>query len=83
MARSSIGVGALAFVARRLKDERIGLLVARRLEVSAAPGDLERALAEGRLGRLRLASLEPTNLDRLLATRLDARLSEQSLARLH
>ena len=73
----------LAFVVRRFKDERIGLLVARRLEASAVPGDLERALAEGRLGHLRLASLEAADLDRLLVTRLDTRLSEQSLRRLH
>jgi DNA-binding CsgD family transcriptional regulator len=76
--------GVLAFVARRLKDERIGLFVAHRTEGSSAvPPDLERALAEGRLTRVRIGSLEPAELDRLLVARLDTRLSEQSLARLH
>ena len=74
----------LAFVARRLKDERIGLLVARRFEGSSTlPLDLERAFVDGRLGHLRLRSLEPAELDRLLVARLDEHLSEQSLARVH
>ncbi len=66
----------LAFVARRLKDERIGLLVTRRLEGSSTlPLDLERAFVDGRLGHLRVGSLGPVELDRLLVARLDARLS--------
>ncbi len=74
----------LAFVARRLKGERIGVLVTRRSERPAAvAGDLERALAEGYLGRVRLGALAPAEMDRLLVSRLDARLSERSLERLH
>ncbi len=74
----------LAFVARRLKEERIGVLVTRRSERPAAvAGDLERALAEGHLGRVRLGALAPAEMDRLLVSRLDARLSERSLERLH
>ena len=72
----------LAFVARRLRDERIGLLVTRRSEGSSTlPLDLERAFVDGRLGHLQVGSLGPAELDRLLVARLDARLSEQSLAR--
>ena len=74
----------LAFVARRLNDERIGLLVTRRLEGSPTlPLDLEQAFVDGRLGHLRVGALEAAELDRLLAARLDARLSEQSLVRVH
>jgi DNA-binding CsgD family transcriptional regulator len=75
---------ALAFMARRLKDERVGVLVARRLDSrSAVPLDLERALPEGRVSRVRVESLEPADLDRLLATRLQEELPRRVLARLH
>ena len=74
----------LAFVARRLKDERIGLLATRRSEGSSTlPFDLEQALMGGRSGRLRVGSLGRAELDRLLVARLDAHLSEQSLVRVH
>jgi hypothetical protein len=74
----------LAFVARRLRDERVGLLVTRRFEGSSTlPLDLERAFVDGRLGHLQVGSLGPAELDRLLVARLDARLSEQSLVRVH
>ena len=74
----------LAFVARRLRDERIGLLVTRRFEGSSTlPLDLERAFVDGRLGHLQVGSLGPVELDRLLVARLDARLSERSLVRVH
>jgi hypothetical protein len=75
---------ALAFVARRLMDERIGLLVARRLDgASAVPLDLEPALPEGRVRRVRVKPLEPPDLDRLLAIRLEAELPRRALTRLH
>jgi DNA-binding CsgD family transcriptional regulator len=74
----------LTFVARRLTDERIGLLATRRVESSSAlPLDLERAFADDRVRRLHVGSLGPAELDRLLVARLDARLSQQSLARVH
>ncbi len=74
----------LAFVARRLKDEQIGLLVTRRSEGSSTlPLDLERAFVDGRLGHLRVGSLGPAELDRLLVARLDTRLSGQSLLGVH
>jgi DNA-binding CsgD family transcriptional regulator len=75
---------ALAFVARRVKDERIGVFATRRLDASSTePLDLERALAVGRSGRLRVGPLEAHELDRLLAARLDERLPEHALARIH
>jgi DNA-binding CsgD family transcriptional regulator len=77
---------ALAFAARRLTDERIGLLVVQRVEGeggSGIPLDLERALPEGRLGRLPVGSLAVAELDRLLEARLDAVVSRRTLARLH
>jgi DNA-binding CsgD family transcriptional regulator len=76
--------GALAFVARRLKDDRIGLLMTRRSEGSTPlPLDLERAFVDGHASALRVGSLGPPELERLLATRLDVRLSDRSLVRIH
>jgi DNA-binding CsgD family transcriptional regulator len=75
---------ALSYMARRLRDERIGLLVARRLDgASTVPLDLERALPEGRVRRVQVKSLEPADVDRLLATRLEAELPRRALVRLH
>jgi DNA-binding CsgD family transcriptional regulator len=74
----------LSFVARRLKDERIGFLIARRLD--GPPGfrlDLARELPEGRLRRLQIEPLEIAQVDRLLRTRLSAQVPRRSLARLH
>ncbi len=74
----------LAFVARRLKDERIGLLATRRSEGSSTlPLDLEHAFVDGRLGHVPVEPLGPAELDRLLVARLDTRLSEQSLIGIH
>ena len=74
----------LAFVARRLRHERIGLLVARRAEAAAdAPLDLAQGMPHGRFGRIRIEPLKPPELDRLVFTRLDARPSERLLERLH
>jgi DNA-binding CsgD family transcriptional regulator len=74
----------LAFVARRLRDERIGVLATRRSEGPSTLGlDLEQAFA-ARSGRLRVEPLGRAELDRLLLARLDAPpLSEQSLVRIH
>ena len=74
---------ALAFVARRLTDERVGLLVARRLEATGVPLDLERGLPDGRVGRLQVGSLTVAELDRLLTARLGAPFPRRTLARLH
>jgi DNA-binding CsgD family transcriptional regulator len=75
---------ALVFVARRLKDDRIGLLMTRRSEGSATlPLDLERAFGDGRSGAVQVGSLAPPDLERLLTARLDVRLSDRSLVRIH
>ena len=74
----------LAFVARRLRYERIGVLVARRSEAAVdVPLDLAQGMPDGRFGRIRVEPLEPPELERLLSTRLDARPSERLLERLH
>src|SRR5919197_249563 len=63
---------ALAFAARRLEDERVGLLLAWRLEGSVeVPLDLDHALPEGRLRRVRIEGLGLEELDRMLGGRLD------------
>jgi DNA-binding CsgD family transcriptional regulator len=75
---------ALAFVARRLTDDRVGLLVTRRLGgATGVPLDLERGLPDGRLRRLRVGSLTVAELDRLLNARLGAPFPRRTLARLH
>jgi DNA-binding CsgD family transcriptional regulator len=74
---------ALGFVVRRLRDERVGLLVARRLEgARGIPLDLERALPEGRLHRVQLGPLDVAALDRVLAGHLDRSLPGRTLTRL-
>jgi hypothetical protein len=71
-------------VARRLTDERVGLLVARRREGEpGVPLDLDRALPAGRLQRLEVGSLAVAELDRLLAVRLPTPLPRRTLLRLH
>ncbi len=75
----------LAFVARRVSTERIGVFMARRTEATVVdvPLDLARALPEGRFARVPIGSLEPAVLDLLLAARLEAHPSGQVLERLH
>ena len=75
----------LAFVARRLRQERIGLFVARRTETLAdvPPLDLGRALPDGRFARVPVGSLDPAELSLLLDTRLHVRPSARLLERLH
>jgi DNA-binding CsgD family transcriptional regulator len=74
----------LAFVARRLGHERIGVLVARRAETAVdVPLDLARAMPDGRFVQIRIEAMEASELDRLISTRLDARPSARLLERLH
>jgi predicted ATPase len=73
----------LAFATRRLRDERIGVLLARRADTgSEFPGDAER---DGRMpvARLRLSALDADELARLLRRHLGERLERRSMARLH
>jgi DNA-binding CsgD family transcriptional regulator len=75
---------ALEFVARRLKEEPIGLLVAQRGEArSDLPLDLERALPEDRFERLLVGPLAVEALDRLLRARLEAQFHRPVLVQLH
>jgi DNA-binding CsgD family transcriptional regulator len=75
---------ALAFAARRLEGERVGLLLAWRLEgAEEVPLDLDRALPEGRLRRARIEGLGRAELERLLGARLGAPLPRRTLASLH
>jgi DNA-binding CsgD family transcriptional regulator len=75
---------ALEFVARRLQEEPIGLLVAQRGEArSDLPLDLERALPEDRFERLPVGPLAVEALDRLLRARLEAQFHRPVLVQLH
>lgn len=77
---------ALAFVARRLGDRPIGLLLTRRLDSGVASAlDLEgdRLLPEDRFRTVHVAALGLEELDRLLRSRLGRRLPRSLLGRLH
>ena len=74
---------ALAFAARRLRAESIGLLLARRTETGAGvPLGLEAALGSGRVTRLQVGPLDLQALDRLLRARLDRQFLRPALAEL-
>ena len=65
---------ALAFVARRLRDERVGLLLSRRTEAGeGALLELEIAVDATRVTRLTVGPLDLTSLDRLLRAQLGKR----------
>jgi DNA-binding CsgD family transcriptional regulator len=73
---------ALAFVARRLQDERIGLFCVRRGAAgSEAPLELDRALPAARFARLTLGDLDTGELELLLRTGLGLTLSRRTLQR--
>ena len=73
---------ALAFVARRLNDERIGLLCVRRGGGPDVPLGLDRALAHGHFDRLALGGLSADALDLLLRTNLATPPSRRTIARI-
>jgi ATP/maltotriose-dependent transcriptional regulator MalT len=80
----SPSASALEFVARRLREEPIGLLVAQRREPGDGPAlDLERALADDRFERLSVGPLDVEALDRLLRAGLDAQFNRAGLEQLH
>jgi DNA-binding CsgD family transcriptional regulator len=73
----------LAFAVRRVREERIGLLLAHRTGTdSVFPGDAEHV---GRMAvtRLRLSTLDADELERLLRRHLGGQLDRRSIARLH
>ena len=71
----------LEFALRRLREEEVAFLLTRRNDGSApAPFDLERAVGEERLPRLRVGPLSLGALHRLLSDRLDVGLSRPEAA---
>ena len=72
---------ALAFVARRLQDERIGLFCVRRGGGSETPLELDRALPDARFERLALAGLDAGEIELLLRSELGVTLSRRTLER--
>jgi DNA-binding CsgD family transcriptional regulator len=73
----------LAFAIRRLRSERIGVLLARRADTgSAFPGDAE-GDEQVPVIRLRLSAFDADDLERLLRRHLGDRLERRSMARLH
>ena len=80
----SPSASALEFIARRLGEEPIGLLVAQRTETGDAPAlNLERALPDDRFERLSVGPLDVEALDRLLRAGLDAQFHRAALEQLH
>ncbi|HMN99253.1 MAG TPA: AAA family ATPase [Miltoncostaeaceae bacterium] len=74
---------ALAFAARRLRDEPVGFLLARRAEVSGGSRvDLETALDADRLTRLVIGPLDIRSLDRLLRAQLGRQFLRPALVEL-
>src|SRR5919201_6967908 len=74
----------LEFALRRLQEERVAILLARRISgEQSGPDELDRLLPEERLTRIRLGSLALGPLHRLLATRLGLTLPRPLLVRLH
>jgi predicted ATPase len=74
---------ALEFTLRRLRDEPVRLLVARRDETQALPLGLGRSLPEDRQERLALGGLSLGALHHLLHERLGISFSRPTLRRLH
>jgi DNA-binding CsgD family transcriptional regulator len=74
---------ALAFALRRLADDRVGLLLARRLDGAAQPSELEQALAPPGAQRLPVGPLSLGALHRLLRDRYGRSFARQTLLRVH
>ena len=74
---------ALAFVARRLQDERIGVFCVRRGGGPDTPLELDRAFPDGRFARFTLGDLDAGELELLLRADLGAGLSRRTLERVH
>jgi DNA-binding CsgD family transcriptional regulator len=72
----------LEFALRRLRDEELAFLLALREEREPVPLELQRALAEERLRRVRVGPLSVGALHRLVSDRLDLVLPRPRLMRL-
>ena len=73
---------ALAFALRRMADDRVLLLLTRRLVEGAQPSELERALEESRQ-QLVIGPLSVGALHRFLGDRLGRTFARQTLLRIH
>src|SRR5262245_15754521 len=73
---------ALEFVARRLRDGPIGLVIARRLEAGNVPALTELAPPDG-FERLAVGPLDLDTLDRLVRDRAGVQLNRPTLVELH
>ena len=78
----SASAGVLEVACRRLRDERVGLLVTLRSD-SAVPLELERVLPEGQFERRPVGPLTAVGAHHLLKDRLGLELTRPELARLH
>lgn len=77
-------VQVLQFVARRLNDDRVGILLSFRTEEKTGdPLSLESALPAGSIQRITVGPLSPPALESLLAERLDIDLTRPLMARIH
>ena len=74
---------ALGFVVRRLRDERIGLLLTRRMQPAGLPLELATALPEARVSRVEVRPFDRAALGRIVSLRLDWTLPPPVLDRLH
>jgi DNA-binding CsgD family transcriptional regulator len=74
---------ALAFALRRLLEQPILILLARRLGEGAAPSELERAIEADRVERLPVGPLSLGATHRLLQVRLGHTFSRPTLLRVH
>jgi DNA-binding CsgD family transcriptional regulator len=74
---------ALAFALRRMREQPILLLLARRLGAGAEPSELERAIEDDRVERLRIGPLSLGATHRLLQARLGRTFSRPTLLRVH
>jgi DNA-binding CsgD family transcriptional regulator len=79
----SSSAAALAFAARRLRGEPIGLLLARRVTGERLALGLDRSVAEGRQHRVEVGPISPAALHCLLHDRLGLVLPSPVLRRLH
>ena len=75
--------GPLAFALRRLRDENVCVLLARRLGDPPADGELDYALPAGRVERVRVGPLSLGATQRLVQIRLGTTFARPTLLRVH